>query len=120
MLKGQSLLEQDESCGYVGKNSQALLGIKKPDRILESCPACWNSFLCSALAEGLGVVRLAGLFHEFAAKSLVLPVKDGGGLFVVLPLFPFADNSLFFDHALEALDCFFEVFGVVNNDVCHK
>ena len=65
------------------------------------------------------VLRIPALFHEFAAERLVLPVKDGGGLLVVFALFPLANDAFFFDHALEALDCLFEVFGIVYDDVCH-
>jgi len=70
--------------------------------------------------ETLVVSGFPVLFQEFPAESLVLPVEDGGGLLVVFPLFPFADDAFFFNHALEALDRLLEVFGIVDNDMCHK
>ena len=72
-----------------------------------------------AESETFVVCGLPAFLHEFAAESLVFPVKDGGRLLVIFALFPFADNTLFFDHALEALDCFFEVLGFVDNDMSH-
>ena len=60
-----------------------------------------------------------GFLHELPAEGLVLPVKDGGRFFVVFTLFPFANNTLFFNHALETLDRFLEVFGVVYDNMSH-
>ena len=68
---------------------------------------------------GFVVLRISALLHELAAERLVFPVKDGGGLLVVLALFPLANNALFLDHALETLDRLFEVFLLVYDDVCH-
>ena len=65
------------------------------------------------------ILGTPALLHELAAKGLVLPVKDGGRLLVIFALFPLANDTFFFDHALKALDCLFEVFGIVYDDVCH-
>ncbi len=49
-------------------------------------------------------VHLPIFLHLLACKGLFLPVKEGGRLFKVLPLLPFADDPLFFNHTLETLD----------------
>lgn len=64
-------------------------------------------------------MELAHLFHLLAGKSFLLPVKDGRGLFKVLPLFPFADDAFFFNHALKTLDRLFKRLIVVNFYECH-
>jgi hypothetical protein len=73
---------------------------------------------------GIGLVRLrsffslgAALLEKLPLKGFVLPILDGGRLLEILALLPLADNPLFFDHALEALNGLFEVLRVLNHNV---
>jgi hypothetical protein len=63
--------------------------------------------------------RLAVLLHQFSLKGLVLAVLDGGRLFKILPLLVLTDNTFFFYQTLEALDCFFQILGIINCNMCH-
>jgi hypothetical protein len=65
-------------------------------------------------------MELSHLLHLLASKRFLLPVEDGGGLFEVLPLFPFADDTFFLNHALKTLDRLFKRFIVVYSYVCHS
>jgi len=64
-------------------------------------------------------MELSHLLHLLASKRFLLPVEDGGGLFEVLPLFPFADDTFFLNHALKTLDRLFKRFIVVYFYECH-
>lgn len=46
-------------------------------------------------------------------------MKCGRRLYEILTLFELADNAFFFNHTLEALDCFLEVLCILNHDCCH-
>ena len=58
-------------------------------------------------------MKFARFLHELALKGFLLPVFYRGRLFKVFPLLPFADDALFFHHALETLNGFFEVFSLI-------
>ena len=66
------------------------------------------------LVRRSAVVRLAVLFHKLASQGLVLAVQNCGRLFVVLALFPFADDAFFFYHSLKAFDRFFKILRIFN------
>ena len=72
-----------------------------------------------SVGTALRIPCSAGLFHQLALKCLILAVFNGRGLFIVLPLFKFTDNTFLFDHALKTLDCLFKVFGIFNYNVSH-
>jgi len=56
----------------------------------------------------LGVAGFSRLLEEFSGQGFLFSILDGGGFFEVLALFPLADDALFLNHALEALDGFLE------------
>jgi len=56
-------------------------------------------------------------FQQFAGVCLFLSVEDGGGLFIVFPLFKFANDAFFFYHAFKAFDGFFKNLVVINGNV---
>ena len=62
---------------------------------------------------------LADLLHLLAGQSLILSVKDCRGLFIILTLFPFADDTFFLDHSLESLDRFLQRLILVDLYKCH-
>ena len=63
---------------------------------------------------------LSVLFHQLAGNSLFFPVKDGRRLFIVLPLFEFTNDALFFYHPLKAFDGFLKQFVVINDNMRQK
>lgn len=80
-----------------------------------------NAFECKNLVCRACVTAFAArFFHKFACQSLVLAIEDGGRLFVVFALFPFADDAFFFNHAFKTLDCFFEILGIFNVNRRHN
>lgn len=60
---------------------------------------------------------LARLFHQFARERLILAIQYGRRLLEIFSLLPFADNAFFFNHALKALNCFFQHLTVIYNNV---
>ena len=60
---------------------------------------------------------LAGLAHKLALHRFLFAIADGGGLLEILPLLPLTNNTLFFDHALEALQGLLKGFVLVNSNL---
>lgn len=60
---------------------------------------------------------LAGLAHKFALHRFFFAIADGGGLLEILPLLPLTNDTLFFDHALEALQGLLKGFVLVNSNL---
>ena len=59
----------------------------------------------------------SGSLHALSFESLLLAVENGRGLLEELPFLPLPDDPLFFDLALEALDCLLEGFIVADFDI---
>jgi len=65
-------------------------------------------------------LHLAHFLRDLALERFLLPIADCRRLFEVLPLFPFAYDSFFLNHALEALDGSFKIFTVVKLDISDR
>ena len=65
----------------------------------------------------LAFPSLAGLAHKLALHRFFFAIADGGGLLEILPLLPLTNDTLFFDHALEALQGLLKGFVLVNSNL---
>ena len=68
----------------------------------------------------LALAGLSDFAQKLAAHGLFFAVADRGGFLEVLAFLPLADDALFFDHALEALDRLLERLIVVYDDLADK
>jgi len=75
------------------------------------CPNALRALESSALAE------LAGFPQAFSFHSFLLAIADRRRLLVELSSFPLANDALFLDHTLEALDRPVQDF-ILANDNC--
>ncbi len=65
-------------------------------------------------------LKFAKLLELFSLERLSLAILHGRRLLVVLALFPFANNALFLDHALEPFERFLKRLTVIDLNECDR